>query len=169
MAGPQLSQSSGHNRWKQWKQWWRRSSSTCCSKRILLLLVWQVLFTFSWSVLVYTVPTYMINGIVFHTLIFLSYSFAPWIGWLADVRSGRYEVFKFGSIASFLASILYYFAMFAGESASTLSTVLYSIAFSKFPDVLTRATKSDKQRPRYCTQIYQRTTVLSSSEVAPII
>ena len=129
MAGPQLSQSSGHNRWKQWKQWWRRSSSTCCSKRILLLLVWQVLFTFSWSVLVYTVPTYMINGIVFHTLIFLSYSFAPWIGWLADVRSGRYEVFKFGSIASFLASILYYFAMFAGESASTLSTVLYSIAF----------------------------------------
>ena len=78
---------------------------------------------------IYTVPTYMYNGDVFHTSIFLSYSFAPLIGWLADVRFGRYEVIKFGVIASFLASILYYFAMFAGESVSTLSTVLYSVAF----------------------------------------
>ena len=59
----------------------------------------------------------------------LSYSFAPFIGWLADDGFGRYEVIEFGSIASVLASLLYYFAMFAGESASTLSTVLYSIAF----------------------------------------
>ena len=77
--------------------------------------------------LIYTVP-YMINGIVLDTSIFLSFSFAPFIGWLADVRFGRYEVIKFSSIVTFLASILYYFAMFAGESATTLSTVLYSIA-----------------------------------------
>ena len=76
----------------------------------------------------YTAPAYMINGIVLYPSIFLSYSFAPFIGCLADVGFGRYEVIKFGSIASFLASLLYYFAMFAGESASTLSTVLYSIA-----------------------------------------
>ena len=44
MAGPRVSQSSGHSRWKQW---WRRSPNTCCSKRILLLLVWEVLFAFS--------------------------------------------------------------------------------------------------------------------------
>ena len=78
--------------------------------------------------LVYSVPAYMYNIIVSQTTIFLSYSFAPLIGWLADVRFGRYEVIKFGSIVSFLASILFYFAMFAGESVSTLSTVLYSVA-----------------------------------------
>ena len=126
MASYQESQSSGQSRWKQL---WRRSPNTCCSKRILLLLVWQALFTFSHGVLMYTAPAYMINGIVLYPSIFLSYSFAPFIGWLADVGFGRYEVIKFGSIASFLASLLYYFAMFAGESASTLSTVLYSIAF----------------------------------------
>ena len=78
--------------------------------------------------LVYTAPAYMHNGTVLLTSVFLSFSFAPFIGWLADVRFGRYKVIKFGSIVSFLASILYYFAMFAGESVSTLSTVLYSIA-----------------------------------------
>ena len=62
------------------------------------------------------------------TSVLLSFSFDPFIGWLADVRFGRYEVIKFDSIVSFLASILYYFAMFAGESVSTLSTVLYYIA-----------------------------------------
>ena len=122
MASFLESHSSGHS------QWWRRSPNTCCSKSILLLLMWQALFTFSWSVLVYTVPTYMYNGIVIHTSLCLSYSLAPFIGWLADVRFGRYEVIKFGSIASFLASILCYFAIFAGESFSILSTVLYSVA-----------------------------------------
>ena len=125
MAGHGVSQSSVYS---CWKQWWRRSPNTCCSKRILLLLVWQALFTFSYCVMIYTVPTYMYNGVVLHISTFLSYSFAPLIGWLADVRFGRYEVSKFGVIASFLASILYYFATFAGGSVSTLSTVLYSVA-----------------------------------------
>ena len=51
--------------------------------------------------------------------------------WLADVRFGRYEVIKFGSIVSFLAYILYYFVMLSrgGDSTlSTLSTVLWSVA-----------------------------------------
>ena len=123
MAVSTVSQSSGLSRWKQW---WRRSPNTCCSKRVLLLLVWQMLFTFTWCVLVVT-P--LGNGIVSQTSLCLSYSSASFIGWLADVRFGRYEVIKFGSIASFLAGILYYFAMFAGESFSTLSTVLFSVSF----------------------------------------
>ena len=126
MAGHGVSQSSVYSRWKRW---WRRSPNTCCSKRILLLLVWHALFTFSYSVLLNTLPTYMYNGIIILISLLLSFSFAPFVGWLADVRFGRYEVIKFGSIVSFLASILYYFAMFAGESAYTLSSVLYSIAF----------------------------------------
>ena len=68
------------------------------------------------------------SDIVYYTSIFLSYSFAPLIGWLADVRFGRYEVIKFGSIASFLVSILYYIAMLTGGGDSTLSNVLWSVA-----------------------------------------
>ena len=54
--------------------------------------------------------------------------FAPFIGWLADVKFGRYEILKFASIIlSFFGSILFYMALIS-ESGSTLSTVLYSTA-----------------------------------------
>ena len=119
MAGPRVSQSSGHSRWKQW---WR-SPNTCCSKKILLLLVWQVLFTISWIFL-----TFFANDTVLYASTFLSYSFAPLLGWLADVRFGRYEIFRFGSIVSFLASIFFYFALFTGGGGFTQSTVLLSVA-----------------------------------------
>ena len=62
-----------------------------CSKKILFLLVWYLLFSFSWSAFV-NVP--INNDIVNFTSLFLSYCFAPLIGWLADVRFGRYEVIK---------------------------------------------------------------------------
>ena len=123
MAGLRVSHSSGHSRWKQW---WRRSPNTCCSKKILLLLVWQVLFNFSWTVLAFAVIP---NQIVLHTSVIVSYILAPLVGWLADVRFGRFEIIRFGSITSFLASILYYFAMLTGGGDSTLSTVLSSVAF----------------------------------------
>ena len=106
-----------------WKQWWKRSP-TCCSKKILLLLVWHLLFYFSWGALAYVL---IASDSVYFASIFLSYSFAPLIGWLSDVRFGRYEVIKFGSIASFLSSILCYFAVFNG-GFSILSNVLLSIA-----------------------------------------
>ena len=102
-----------------------RSPNTCCSKKILLLLVWQALFTFSWCILNYN---YTSNKIVFYTSNLLSCFCAPLIGWLADVRFGRYEVIKFGSFSSFLASILCYFALFTEGDDSTLSTVLSSVA-----------------------------------------
>ena len=123
MAGPRVSQSSGHSRWKQW---WRRSPNTCCSKKILLLLVWQALFFLPLNMLVYI---FTVNVVVLYLLTFLSFIFAPLIGWLADVRFGRYEVIKFGSITSFLASLLYYFALFNGGGDTTLNTVLSSVVF----------------------------------------
>ena len=73
------------------------------------------------------VLSHSINVIVFDTASFISYSSAPLIGWLADVKFGRYEIIKFGTIASFLSSILCYFAMFT-NNVSTLSPVLSSIA-----------------------------------------
>ena len=87
----------------RWKQWWRRSPNTCCSKRILLLLVWQALFYLLQDGVLILYSTYLhaLMELSCHTSIFLSYSFAPFIGWLADVRFGRYEVIKFGSIALF--------------------------------------------------------------------
>ena len=118
----EASQSSGHSRLKQW---WRRSPSTCCSKKILLLLAWNLLFFFSWGVFTYVIPIASQN--IFFTLMFLSYSFAPLIGWLADVRFGRYKIVQFGSIVSFLSSIFYYFITLTGED-STLSKVLLSLA-----------------------------------------
>ena len=53
---------------------------------------------------------------------------APFIGWIADVRFGRYNVIIFASFTSFLASILYYIAMLTGGGNSTLSNVLLSVA-----------------------------------------
>ena len=122
MADPRVLQSSGHS---CWKQWWRRSPNTCCSKKILLLLMWQALFTFSWSLI-----QFLPISIVYLISIFLSFCFAPLIGWLADVRFGRYKIIKFGSIASFLATILYYFAVITGGGDSTLSNVLSTVAFT---------------------------------------
>ena len=83
MAGPGVSQSSGHSRWKQW---WRRSPNTCCSKKIL---VWNMLFTFSLCMLLHVLTR---NAYILIFLVVISYSSGPLIGWLADVRFGRYEV-----------------------------------------------------------------------------
>ena len=123
MAGPRVvSLSSGPNGWKQWLK-------TCCSKKILLLLVWQVLLTFSWIVLLtISIP----NKLSLHVLVFLSYLFGPLIGWLADVRFGRYRVIRFSTLSSFLASILYYFSVLTGGGVSTLSTVLLYVSIVVF-------------------------------------
>ena len=110
-----------------WKQWWRRSPNTCCSKKILLLLMWNILFQFSCgihSVSLVEVSPQMIDYLLSS---FLSIILAPLVGWLADVRFGRYELVKFGSILSFLTSIIFYFELLIGQG-STLTTVLYSVA-----------------------------------------
>ena len=120
MAGStRVSQFSDHS---CWKQWWRRSPNTCCSKKILLLLVWQFLFVLSWVLL-----TLYVDDFILFISIFLSSTFAPLIGWLADVRFGRYKVINLGFIVSFPASILYYFAFFTREGSSH-RTVLLSLA-----------------------------------------
>ena len=122
MAGPKVSQSSGNS---HWKQWWRRSTNTCCSKNILLLLVWYVFFIFSSTILRFSAFRRFGNTGILFTSECLAYCLAPLVGWLADVRFGRYEMIKFGSLVSFLASILYYFALL---TTSTLSNVLFSTA-----------------------------------------
>jgi len=118
-----VSFSSGHS---CRKQWWRRSPNTCCSKKILLLLAWTVFFKFS----LYTLIKIHVNILpnVFVTISFLvSRLFAPLMGWLADVKFGRYEMIKSGSLFSFMASILVFFAL---VTEGTLCKVLVSIALA---------------------------------------
>ena len=110
----------------------KRSSNICCSKRILLLLVWQVLFSFSHGLLVssgeylnWVSPYFLaISQCCLHLLL---------AGWLADVKFGRYEIIKFGSLATFLAGIFFYFALFTGgvsvSSISLFSTAMVIVGF----------------------------------------
>ena len=79
-------------------------------------------FVFSWVLL-----TLYVDDLVLSISMILSSTFAPLIGWLADVRFGRYKVINFGFIVSFPASILCYFAFFTSEGYSH-STVLLSLA-----------------------------------------
>ena len=52
--------------------------------------------------------------------------FAPHIGWLTDVKLGRYEIIKSGSLFSFMASILVFFALVAEGTLCKVSVALYS-------------------------------------------
>ena len=84
-----------------------------------------MLFSFSWYVVTFSVDS---NILMVNSSVLFSYSLAPLVGWLADVRFGRYEVLRFGPWAALLASILYYFAMITEGSDSTLSNVLMTVA-----------------------------------------
>ena len=96
---------------------------------LLLLLMWEALFSFSSSVLSATAP-FLNLTIYYSTLFLVSYSSAPIIGWLADVKFGRYKMILFGTIASFLVSILYYAVVVTSENNSTVSKVLLYIVFA---------------------------------------
>ena len=119
MASPRVSKSSIHN------QWCRRSPNTCCSKKILLLLVWQTLLVFTWGLLLAGVNAALDRDFLFASEV-LSFCCAPLIGWLADVKFGRYEIIKFGSLASCFASIFVYFAVTIGELSTTGNVFLFA-------------------------------------------
>ena len=109
---------------------WKRSSNSCCSKKILLLLVWQVLFSFSNNLMLSCAEYMNFTSTVFvRAAQFVSGIFAPLIGWFADVKIGRYRTIKFGSLVSFTGSIFFYFAIFTGN-VSTLSIILYSVTIA---------------------------------------
>ena len=91
--------------------------------------MWQLLFTFSWLVLaiiVVEIKNHVFEIVYDYT--FLPYFIAPVIGWLADVKFGRYEVINFGSMASILSSVFLFFALITGIGVSTLSNSLFTVA-----------------------------------------
>ena len=89
--------------------------------------MWNILFQFSHHI--HSVSLVEVSPQIFVYLLssFLSIILAPFVGWLADVRFGRYELVKFSSILSFLTSIIFYLELLIGQG-STLTTVLYSVA-----------------------------------------
>ena len=112
MAHPTVLLRSGRSRWQQW---WRRSPNSCCSKRILLLLVWEGFFSFCLGLLqVCGFAILQVNLQFLRISQVVSLLLAPFVGWLADFKIGRYEIIRFGSIISFSASIFCYFALFTG-------------------------------------------------------
>ena len=102
---------------------WKRSPNTCCSKKILLLLLWNILIQFSRE----TIEFYRTNVSVhfYLTLNLVPFALAPFAGWLGDVRFGRYKIIKFGSMACFLSSVLFYSEFL---DSGTLSSVFYSVS-----------------------------------------
>ena len=84
----------------------KRSPVTCCSKKIMLLLMWQMICEFSWGVISVSAMTLSTNLIIISSVI--ASLLAPIIGWLADVKFGRYEIIKFGSLVLFFVSIFFY-------------------------------------------------------------
>ena len=101
------------------KQWWTRTSS----KKILLLLIWQVLFIFSHFIHEVQARGFSPPAMILSNIISI---LSPiFVLWLADKTFGRYEVVKFGSIISFSASVFFYLT-FIFENCFFLSTVCFS-------------------------------------------
>ena len=102
-----------------------RSAITC--RKILLLLMWEVLFKLSFGLLIGN-RVMTLDYVFISVTKSLSLLFAPFVGLLADVRFGRYEIIKTGSLVSFFASLFHYCALLLGEDASLLKTLLFCAA-----------------------------------------
>ena len=71
----------------------QRSLNTCFSKKILLLLVWQALFSFSLTGSSIKADALFLKShkCVLRSQLISPCFLAPFVGWLADVRFGRYR------------------------------------------------------------------------------
>ena len=108
----------------RWKKWWRRLNS----KKIMLLLMWQVMSTFSFGILMH----WSLHRFDQVSSLF-SIIFTPFLTWFADVKFGRYEVIKFGTLVSFFAGILLYLTLyFAKEHLLKSILYLFAVAIVRF-------------------------------------
>ena len=92
---------------------------TCSYKKILILLLWQVPFDLPRRVLASTAYVLTSNSSYMPYIYVASRSgshvLAPFIGWLADVKLGRYEVIIHSILASFFASIIFAVVLITGN------------------------------------------------------
>ena len=99
MAGHSVLLTADHSHWG------KRSPNTCCCKKILLLLVWQVLFSYSLGLL----DDGYLSIFLFRSS-FIWLCCAPLVSRLADVRFGRNKVVIFGALALLSVSLFYVIA-----------------------------------------------------------
>ena len=112
-------QSSCHSRWMQW---WTRTNS----KKLLLLLLWQALISFSRYILkMFAVGAYKPH--LYSTTFLLLFILSPFLIWLADAKFGRYRLVLFGSLMVFGSSVVFYLALLVTKDL--LSLVFYSLAY----------------------------------------
>ena len=112
-------QSSCHSRWMQW---WTRTNS----KKLLLLLLWQALVSFSRYILkMFAVGAFTSD--LYSTTFLLLLILSPFLIWLADAKFGRYRLVMFGSLMVFGSSVVFYLALLV--SKDLLSLVFYSLAY----------------------------------------
>ena len=106
-------------------------SSIYCHRGILILLMWMALFVFCYILVTIARGrlfnrTPVLKMLVFYSLM-ISRLLAPFIGWVADVKLGRYKVILYGTLVSFAASI----PLFLGEEIFThkiISDVISCVA-----------------------------------------
>ena len=83
---------------------------TCCRKEVLLLVLWKFLLVLSVNLAIINRAAWLGNsGIVkifLNTSIMAAFTAAPFFGWLADVKVGRYRLITFGAIIAFFASVV---------------------------------------------------------------
>lgn len=105
MATATLRHSTGLNR--RWESCRRVSSNTCCRREILVLLVWQALLVFPHSLIVMNSEySFQRDHYVSNASEFGLFLLVPFIGWLADVKVGRYKIIIYGTLAAFTANLL---------------------------------------------------------------
>ena len=126
-AIPQQSPGCNSSSWRR-RKYWRRIPQCYCHRKVLMLMVWKLLFRFPRVLLVRAQSVFFAGSDVVNYLvmavIFGSTIIAPLFGWLADVKLGRYKAIIYGAMASFTASILFSVALLAGEAIGKGLTVI---------------------------------------------
>ena len=107
---------------------------TCCRKEILLLLIWQMLFTFYHDLVLFDEAVVLTGIPLIGVAIIPNIGYAPLllspiVGWLADVKLGQYKVILYASMGSFISSIIYSVGLNLDTSSDT-SKVLFTTAIT---------------------------------------
>ena len=107
-----------------WQEYHKRVPKACCHPRIVLLLLWKFLFTSSVDLLANSrlilLQSSQLQTAIFNTSILVSSLLAPLIGWLADVKLGRYRVLICVFIGLFVSNIFYVVSVFTSKMISEL-------------------------------------------------
>ena len=117
---PTTTQSSGVSTGKRWCG--KKPLCSCWRRKILLLFFWQTLFACHDS-------SVKVVEVIFDfgsALMIIS----PFIGWLADVKLGRYKIIVFTSLVSFISRMVHFLGLIFGSDHSSnilITAITYTV------------------------------------------